>query len=119
IVFRQRKFQPTVSIEMAVGHVVRHLAQGPAAVTIRSVKLRVVKPPEGCAEFPRRGSNLVHHLFAGVRRDVRWNLQFANRIARVHGWSPLSSQKPNIALRDSSGQFSRRENASPIWPTLC
>src|SRR5262249_41608442 len=82
--FRKREFQPHICVDMAVGNVMNDLANGPAAIAIRSIELRFIQTANRSAEF---GGSFGDRLDSGLTRcgsDLSWHLEFSNRVSGIH-----------------------------------
>ena len=59
LVFRQRQLKPDERVHVAVGHMMHHLARGPAARAVRRIQLLRGKAGDRRTEFLRRAGNLA------------------------------------------------------------
>src|ERR1700757_2118957 len=80
----QREPQPDIGVHVAVGHVVNHLAHGPAALAVRSLELRVGEPSDGGPYFCRGGGNFFNRSLAHGGGDASRHRKWSNGITRVH-----------------------------------
>ena len=99
----KRQLEANVAVRVAVGHVVDHLAQCPAALTVRGIELRVAQPGYRCPQPP--GQHLqrmnMRRPHAG-QAAARW-IEAPNGITKVvqiaHGPHPISPHPRCLCAR--------------------
>src|SRR5260221_7413786 len=82
--FGERETQTDVGVEVAVRNVMDNLPDGPAAVAVRSIELRLREAVYRCAQLGRSFRDGLNTLLARGGSDFERECELSNRVAWVH-----------------------------------
>src|SRR5208283_3854893 len=114
LLFSERQLEADIGVHMAVGNMMRGLAHGPSAGTIRGVELSLCESFDGCAQLCRRLGNIVNEgafLIFGKRAVV---VEFADGITQVRHWILLFRSVANARAETIRVSLWRSRASTPL-----